>query len=385
MAVFLDLSKAFDSISHNILLTKLERLGIRGTPKQWFESYLSNRKQYMELYKIKSQTASIKCGVPQGSILGPILFLVYVNDIFNASELDTFCFADDTTVTYSSPNTNDLYNTMNRELYRLSQWFKANRLKLNINKTKYIIFSPSSHVQPNDNSLTVENMTIERIGHHEQNKYFKFLGLYIDETLSWKYHINMLCKRIAHSNYLINKLKNLVPRRCLLTLYYSLVQCHINYGLLIWGSSTNVNRVHKMQKKSLRIINNKPYNYHTEPLFKCCKILKVQDQYIVNSTVFMYKLKHHKHPKSFDPLMHDYFGPRSRITRQNNNAIQKRARTKFSSLLPYHKLPMIWNSLSVNLTSSEKLNNLKKLLITDILDNYAENIKCNNTYCRQCF
>jgi hypothetical protein len=134
LSVFLDLSKAFDTISHTKLLRKLENMGIRGVANMWFASYLMNRKQFMNIYDTTSSLANISFGVTQGSILGPILFLIYINDIYKATHLDVLCFADDTTISFSSSHIDTLYNTMNIELDLLNNWFMANKLSLNVNK-----------------------------------------------------------------------------------------------------------------------------------------------------------------------------------------------------------------------------------------------------------
>ncbi len=149
LSVFIDLSKAFDTISHDILLSKLDNMGIRGIANLWFKDYLTNRKQYLELYDIKSSMETILCGVPQGSILGPILFLVYVNDISRSTPLSILSFADDTTVSTSAPDIHTLYRTMNYELDQMSEWFKANKLCLNVKKTKYILFRPTTNYPQN--------------------------------------------------------------------------------------------------------------------------------------------------------------------------------------------------------------------------------------------
>ena len=147
IANFLDLSKAFDTISHEQLLQKLNNMGICGLANDWFRSYLSNRKQFMEIHNITLSLESIECGVPHGSILGPILFLIYIYiyDIHNSTSLEMMCFAHTTTCIYSSPSVPELYDRMNIEPKMLNDWFTANRLCLNTSKSKYMIFGQSDH------------------------------------------------------------------------------------------------------------------------------------------------------------------------------------------------------------------------------------------------
>ena len=181
--------------------------------------------------------------------MGPILFLIYINDIQNAASLSILCFADDTTASYSSNDMYNLFNYMNTELEAMNHWFIANKLCLNVKKTKYIIFRPNNaHSIPQDLEIKINGQSVERIGNNTTNKTFKFLGIHIDENITWKSHINYICSKISHSNYVINKVKNILPKPCLLTLYQSIVQCHINYGIHLWGSSSTVDRVTKLQK-----------------------------------------------------------------------------------------------------------------------------------------
>jgi hypothetical protein len=141
LGVFIDLSKAFDTVDHNILLHKLKNYGIINYNLLWFKSYLTNRKQYISFNDSKTDLATISCGVPQGSILGPLLFLIYINDLNKFSNiLNSILFADDTNLFYSNKDINYLFETVNKELAKLSEWFIANKLSINIKKTKYTFF-----------------------------------------------------------------------------------------------------------------------------------------------------------------------------------------------------------------------------------------------------
>jgi hypothetical protein len=190
LSVYLDLSKTFDTINHDILLKKLNHYGIRGVALRWFKSYLSQRTQYVSYKGVESEHYDISYGVPQGSVLGPLLFIIYSNDIPNAiTHRKTVLFADDTTIYCIGKNLHQLQSQMNQDLGQLNNWFRANQLSVNASKTKYMLIGKQQSYEHKTLNLTLNDEDLERV----QNT--KFLGLYIDEHLQWDSHISHCIKK----------------------------------------------------------------------------------------------------------------------------------------------------------------------------------------------
>ena len=244
VGIFLDLSKAFDTVNHDILISKLEHYGVRGVALEWFKSYLSNRKQIVSYKSVNSSEKYISCGVPQGSILGPLLFIIYINDICNTSDIISFClFADDTSLIYSHRNVDSAILNLNTEMEKISTWLVANKLCINLLKTNYMIFCPRQRKYTQSVSLILNGIELQRVSNT------KFLGIKIDQNLSWKSHINDVASKISRNIGIINRLKNFLPSHILLTLYNCFVLPYLTYSILTWGgSSTQCNRLLPFQK-----------------------------------------------------------------------------------------------------------------------------------------
>ena len=232
-----DLHKAFDPVDHSILLSKFCHYGIRGLANKWFESYLSNRRQFVSINGFESSTSSITCGVPQGSVLGPLLFLIYINDLHVAiKHCKVHHFADDTNLLIINKSLKRLNKLLNIDLKNLTNWLNANKISLNVSKTELIIFKPKR--KPLDFSMKIKlNGKILYL-----TDSVRYLGIKIDSKLNWKSHVNAM----------LYKIRDFVNPNILKSIYCVLFEPHINCACIIWGQNiSTINRLYIPQKKAL--------------------------------------------------------------------------------------------------------------------------------------
>ena len=294
LLLLIDFSKAFDMVDHKILLNKLYHYGIRGIAHDWLKSYLSNRKQYVHINGKNSTIKTLEYGVPQGSILGPLLFVIYINDIPQIQQLAKFIlYADDANIIITGQNMSEIEEKFNQLSQALFHWVRCNGLSLNIRKTNYMIFSRGSYdstFQPKLNNIPIEQKTAAR-----------FLGVILDNKLNWNKHIQAIKTKMSRYLGIMYKLRGTLPVRARCTIFHSFVQSHLNYCSLVWGfaAKSHIDTLFRTQKKGIRTIMTGYVNYfykdgetpaNTKSTFSKHKILTVHNIIAKNTLIFMYKV-----------------------------------------------------------------------------------------------
>ena len=283
--IFVDFQKAFDTVDHDILLQKLEHYGIRGLANNWFKSYLSNRKQYVSINGFHSKTLPMDYGVPQGSVLGPLLFLIYINDLHNAIRHSVVHhFADDTNLLYVNKNLKTIQNKVNQDLKSLCTWLRANKISLNASKTELIIFRDPRKKFTSDLKLKIDGKKLI------PSSSVKYLGIYLDCHLNWHVHRAELSVKLSRATGMLSKIRYYVSKETLHMVYYGIFSSLLIYGSQVWGQQNAVTKkLQILQNKALRIMYFQPPRTSATPLLKMSNILKINDYINLQNFLLTYR------------------------------------------------------------------------------------------------
>jgi len=363
ISVFLDFSKAFDTVDHKILMDKLNHLGIRGMIGRWFQSYLSNRSQYVLVDTSVSNVCLINRGVPQGSVLGPLLFLIYINDMSKSCDrLKLVHFADDTTAFAAHNDVVTLVEETNGQLNRVQEWLRANRLSLNIVKTSCMFIT--------DRRALLENAPVIRIGNEvvKEVEHTKFLGVYLDNRLNFAIHTDALCKKLSRSIGVLNRLTDLAPPRVKLSIYNSLIFSHLIYGIVAWGGSSvsNVQRIDKLLKRAGKIVR---FTGAGRPQFDVNLFTtRSAYEYFVSIKMFrVVRLGEHEH---FLVLFNNLLPEHEHLTRFNSGLLYNTpqyCKSKCQKSFLFQSVD-IWNRLPAEIKNCNTLNKFKFCLKNYLLN-----------------
>ena len=373
--VFVDLQKAFDTVDHTILLNKLNYYGIRGITNNWFKSYLSNRKQYVTINGFESEVAIMKYGVPQGSVLGPLLFIVYINDLHSAIK---YCsirhFADDTNLLITNKNIKQLKKQLNLDLRNLNKWLKANKISLNASKTELLVFRHPNKKITYDLKLKINGKRLI------PSKFVKYLGLIIDPHLNWRYHTDILASKLSRTIGMLCKIRHYVDYNTLRSIYYGIFSSLMTYGSQIWGQLQNkyVNRILKLQDKAVRIINFVSSFDSRNPLYLKSKILKFNDNINLLNFIFVYDSLKNNLPTIFNnkfTRVNKYHNYNTRNAIQNKVALPKIKTQIYGIKSIKFQCSSSWNFFIGKYPSKDLFDKTRSFCKTFITQNLLENYK----------
>ena len=353
IAVYVDFKKAFDSIDHTILLRKLENYGIRGVALRWFEGFLRDRSHTVKIQNSISDHKILNIGIPQGSQIAPVLFLLYINDLPNFSKIaSTILFADDTTICFSNSDLSELTSICNSELEKFHSWTRSNKLTLNVSKTNCMLVSNRAEVT-NCPPVILDNSPLQF------KSSVKFLGVIIDNKLKFKEHIKTIKNKLSKNIGILSKVKYFVPHETLRNLYFSFLYPYLNYCVVVWGGTyaTHIYPIKILQKRAIRILNNVPARTHTNPLFLQSKILKLEDNYKFRVCEYFY----------VNDLAENFLRSHSHNTRFRSSLIPEFQRLTGTKKSINFVGPNFWNSIPDEIKDSGSRSLFKTRLNSHLL------------------
>ena len=352
--LFLDLKKAFDSVSHQILLKKLEYYGVKGVALNLFESYLTNRRQLTVINGYASVLDIIEWGVPQGSVLGPLLFLIFINDIPHASDLGTWLFADDTALVTSASSLPLLQNKMNHEVEKIQDWLLANKLSVHyVDKSQYMLVN-SNITKRVDGDFELH------MGEHiiARTKSYRYLGLLVDERFTWENHVDEICQKLSQVAGVILKIRSLLTREAMMLVYHSLVGSKLRYGLICWATAnkTILDKINVAHNTIITYLTFSKRCSRMWPLYCQLKVLPLNVLIQIEQAKTMYKFENSMMPQVFNNYFkkpdHQY---KTRYASLHHNfEVVRISSAKERSLLKYYG-PKIWASIPLHIKDAQSL------------------------------
>ena len=391
LLVMLDISKCYDCIDVDILLKKLENLGVRGIELLWFETYLKGRKQKVDINGTFSKsTCSLEVGLTQGSSLSCLLFIIFINDLFTSTQLFSIAFADDTNFALKGDNINEMALKLNRELKKVLDWYISNKLTLNYDKCNVMLFSNNKTLfealpdiyfdMNNDNEFDHDKLHVIKKVKRDQS--VRFLGFWIDSDLSFEEHFRMIYRKLSFAIYALKRVKNFISNDAMKLLYYAFFHSHLEFSstFLLGTTNKNINKIITIQKQAIRTLIGLPRKSHTAEAFSVLDILPFNCLMTYNVLKFMLKFETRQLSATFDS---DYYRNREINTRTLRNADDYHipfTRTKKIEQMPPYVFSKIRNDnvkfLPFHHFGEKYLDELKENLLDDyVLKNICKNSK----------
>lgn len=356
LTIFLDLKKAFDTVDHKIMVKKLCRYGIRGNAGNWFQSYLDHRKQFCSVNGQRSMTSEVTCGIPQGSCLGPLLFIIYLNDFEKCLKFSqASIYADDTNVTIASDDVEKLVLEAQQELLNLSEWMRINKLSPNPAKTEYMIIGHSRKVNALNisNALTLNGSDIKRVTKT------KSLGVTVDENLKWEEQYKTVKGKVFGGLASLKKLRNIIPQTKLCSVYYAIVESHLRYANEIWGSlpKTKLDTLQRLQDRARSIIESARFKDNWS-----CDWLSVENIIRFDRSVMTYKIMNKLSPESLWDKFQQRSSQSNYATRYCRDLQIPRLNTEYAKKSYYYSAMKVWNNIPVDIRELPTISRFKKEL-----------------------
>ena len=360
-ALFLDLKKAFDTVDHEVLVRKLKVYGIDGIELEWFRSYLRSRQQYCSLNGHKSSLLQVTCGIPQGSCLGPLLFILYLNDFESCLKFSKAnLYADDTEVSFSSSNPSDVMQNFQAEWKNISEWMRMNKLSIHPEKTVFMVISHPrrQNTLPELPPFYLNNTRIRQV--HKT----KYLGLTVNDSLNWNEQYKSVKGKVVGGLAAVRKLKNILPQSKLLDVYRALVESHLRYANVVWGAlpSTKLSTLQKYQNRAFNLIES-------SKIKDACNrdVLDVRELMLFDRAVMTFKIVNMLCPKGLQNKFIERCALSNYKTRNMKNLHVQKLKLEHTKRSFLYTAPNTWNSIPQAIRNAETIERFKKELKSHLL------------------